>query len=151
MTGHGKRSEPGVGRTGRPSLRRSPTAGRPGGFTLLEILISMALTCLGLLCLAGLLKVLGNVEAEDTWETKALFCAQERMEELKFGVATGHVSTTEGDELVAEGSYQGMGRQWAVRASSIFDGLLEMRVVCTYPWKGTRKAVELSALVYPEG
>ena len=150
MTGHGNRCERDVGCTGRPSLRKRRAAGRREGFTLLEILLSMALTCLGVFCLAGLLKVIGNVEAEDTWETKAFFCAQERMEELRFGVATGNVSTTEGDEVVAEGSYQGMGREWTVGASSIFHGLLEMRVKCTYPWKGTTKTVELSTVVFPE-
>lgn len=139
------------GATGRPAYRKTHTMGKQEGFTILEILLSMTLTCLGILCLGGLLKAIGEVEAEDTWATKALFCAQERMEELKFGVATGNVSTTEKEEVVAEGSYQGMGREWTVGASSIFDGLLEVRVECTYPWKGTTKTVGLSTLVFSEG
>jgi prepilin-type N-terminal cleavage/methylation domain-containing protein len=143
--------ESNVGSTGRLSLRTRYALGRRQGFSLLEILVSMVLACLGVFCFAGLLKVIGNVEAEDTWETKALFCAQERIEELKFDAVTGNVSTTEGKEVLATGSYQGMRREWIVGASSVFDGLLEMRVECSYPWKGAWKAVELSTLVFPEG
>ena len=118
------------------------------GFTLLEIVISMALTCLGVLCLAGLLKVLGNVEAEDSWDTKALFCAQEGMEELRFEVAVGNGATGDGEEVLNVGSYRGMSRRWAVTPSPIFDGLLEVDVECAYSWKGSRKTVQLSTLVY---
>ena len=75
-------------------------------------------------------------EAEDTWETKALFCAQERMEGLKFACLTGKGFTTEGEEIVAEGSYTGMRREWSTADSSVFEGLLEINVGCTYPWKG---------------
>lgn len=140
------------GPTEPPLPRKCPSpSGGPEGFTLLEVLLSMALTSLGIFCLAGLLKVIGNLEAEDTWETKALFCAQERLEELKFNAATGHASKTEGKEVLTEGSYQGMQREWTFGASSIFGGLWEIRVECSYPWKGTRNSVALSTLVLPEG
>ena len=117
------------------------------GFTILEILVAMVLTVFGVLGFTGLLKVIGNVEAEDTWETKALFCAQERMEELKFACLTGQGFTTEGEEIVAEAPYQGMRREWTTGESDVFEGLLEINVGCAYPWKGSMKTVELSTLV----
>lgn len=120
------------------------------GFTLLELLVAMVLTVFGVLGFAGLLKVIGNVEAEDIWETKALFCAQERMEELKFAFLTGKDFTTEGVEIVADVPYQGMRREWTTVESDVFEGLLEINVVCAYPWKGDMKTVEVSTLVCPE-
>jgi hypothetical protein len=117
------------------------------GFTLLEILVAMVLTVFGVLGFTGLLKVIGNVEAEDTWETKALFCAQERMEELKFDCLTDKSFTAKAKEIVAEGPYQGMQREWTTGESDVFEGLLEINVGCAYPWEGDMKTVELSTLV----
>jgi len=120
------------------------------GFTIVEILVAMVLTAFGVLSFAGLLKVIGNVEAEDTWATKALFCVQERMEELRFACLTGNGFTTEGEEIVADGSYQGMRREWTTGDSSVFEGLLEISVGCAYPWKGDMKKVGISTLVFAE-
>ena len=117
------------------------------GFTFLEILVAMVLTVFGVLGFTGLLKVIGNVEAEDTWKTKALFCAQERMEELKFACLTGKGFAPEGEESLAEGPYQGMRREWTTGDSAVFEGLLEINVGCAYPWKGSVERVELSTLV----
>jgi hypothetical protein len=117
------------------------------GFTILEILVAMVVTAFGVLGFTGLLKVIGDVEAQDTWETKALFCAQERMEELRFACFTGDAFTPEGEEIVAEGSYQGMRREWTTGDSSVFEGLLEISVRCAYPWNGDMKTVGLSTLV----
>jgi len=122
----------------------------PEGFTILELLVAMVLTVFGVLGFTGLLKVIGNVEAENIWETKALFCAQERMEELKFAFLTENGSTTEGEEIVAEGSYTGMRREWTTGKSEVFEGLLEIHVGCAYPWKGGMETVEVSTLVYLE-
>jgi hypothetical protein len=117
----------------------------------LEILISMALTGFGVLCLAALLKAVGQVEAQETWATKALFCAQERIEEIKFEIAVGDGSVGEGEEDLAAGPYAGMERRWTVAPSSTGDCLLEVSVECAYPWKGTTKTVGLSTLVFQEG
>ena len=127
------------------SIRRVKTGSE--GFTILELLIAMALTVFGVLGFTGLLKVIGDAEAEDTWETKALFCAQERMEELKFACISAKAFTTEGGDTVAEGSYRGMQRDWTVGDSSVFEGLMEIKVACGYPWKGGIESVELSTLV----
>jgi hypothetical protein len=110
----------------------------------------MLLTAFGLLSFTGLLKVIGDVEADNTWAAKALFCAQEQMEELEFARLTGNNFTSEGKEVVTEGPYQGMQREWTTASSSILDGLLELHVDCAYPWKGDMKGVELSTLVFPE-
>jgi hypothetical protein len=117
------------------------------GFTILEILVAIVLTVFGVLGFTGILKVIGNVEAQDTWETKALFCAQERMEELKFACFTGKAFTPAGEEIVADGPYQGMRREWSTGDSSIFEGLLEISVRCAYPWKGSTETIEVSTLV----
>ena len=152
MTADGNpgRPERHLDRRGLPTLpaRRAKTGSE--GFTLLEILVAMVLTVFGVLGFAGLLRVIGNVEAEDTWQTKALFCAEERMEELKFDCLTGKGVTTEGEETVTEGSYQGMRREWTTGESPVFEGLLEISVGCGYLWDGSMKTVELSTLVYPE-
>jgi Tfp pilus assembly protein PilV len=120
------------------------------GFTILEILVAMAVTSFGILGFTGLLRVMGDVEAEDTWRTKALFCAQAQMEELKFASATGNLFPCEGDEELADGSYRGMHRQWTVKHSARLDDLLEVTVECAYPWKGKTERVGLSTLVFPE-
>jgi hypothetical protein len=120
------------------------------GFTLLEILVAMVLTVFGILGFTGLLKVIGNVEAEDTWETKALFCAQERVEELKFACLTGEGLPTEGEDLLTEGPYQGMRREWTTEDSAVSEGLLEINVRCAYPWKGSVKEVGFRTLMFRE-
>ena len=120
------------------------------GFTILELLVAMVLTVFGVLGFTGLLKVIGNVEAEDIWETKALFCAQERMEELKFAFLTGKDFTADGEEIVADAPYQGMRREWTTEESDVFEGLLEIHVGCAYPWKGSMETVEVSTLLFPE-
>ncbi len=152
MTVHGcpcKRNSQGgwTESAGQGSRRAGP---RVQGFTLVEILVTLALAGFGFLGFAGLLKVLGNLEAENTWKTKALFCADERLEELEFACLTGEAFVTDGGEEVEEGSYQGMRREWSVEDSAVFDGLLEITATCAYPWKGSMKTVKLSTLVFPE-
>jgi len=120
------------------------------GFTFLEILVAMVLMVFGVLGFSGLLKVIGDVEAEDTWQTKALFCAQERMEELKFDCVTGKGVTTDGEEIVTEGQYKGMRREWATGDSPLFEGLLEISAGCSYPWKGSMKTVQVSTRAFLE-
>ena len=149
MTADGNpcRPVPHLDRMGQ-SIRCAKTGSE--GFTLLEILVAMVLTAFGVLGFTGLLKVLGDAEAQDAWETKALFCAQERMEELKFACLTGITFTTDGGEIVADGAYRGMHRDWTAGDSPVFEGLVEIRVGCGYPWKGGIESVELSTLVWLE-
>jgi Tfp pilus assembly protein PilV len=117
------------------------------GFTLLEIVLSVGLTGLGILSLAGLLTVLGSLEAEETWDTKALFCAQEGIEELKFDVSSGNGPAGDGEATPA-GPYGNMSRRWTVASSSDLEGLLEISVECAYDWKGKERAVGLETLVF---
>ena len=149
MTADGNPFRPVRHLDGRGFLTPSSRGAKIGseGFTILELLVAMVLTVFGVLGFTGLLKVIGNVEAEDIWETKALFCAQERMEELKFAFLTGNGFTTEGEEIVAEGSYTDMRREWSTGESDVFEGLLEINVGCAYPWKGSMETVEVSTLV----
>ena len=152
MTADGNPSRPAWHLDRRGLLTHASRRAKVGseGFTILEILVAMVLMVFGVLGFTGLLKVIGNVEAEDIWETKALFCAQERMEELKFACLTGESFTTEGEEIVAEGSYTGMRREWSTGDSSVIEGLLEITVGCAYPWEGGMKQVGLSTLVFLE-
>jgi hypothetical protein len=115
-----------------------------------EILISIVVTAFGILGFAGLLKTIGDATAEDTWAVRALFCAQERVEEIKFDFLTGHGAAGEGGEEWSEGWNQGLRRKWSVASSTVFDGLMEIGVECSYPWKGARKSVTLSTLVVAE-
>ncbi len=142
----------------RPSRATDPSrqekrfsSSGPWGFTLLEVVISIALAGLGVLGLAGLLRVMGNAEAEDTWATKALFCAQEGLEELMYDVSVGTRSMGEGEENPEDGSCRGISRMWAVETVSILEGLLAVSVECEYDAKGERGSVRLSSLVFHEG
>ncbi len=133
-------------------VRREPRrAGGSRGFTLVEILVAIVLVSFGVLGFAGLLEVIGSTEAEQTWRAKALFCAQERMEELAFAFVSGEAVTAEGREDLEYGPYRGMRREWNVSDSGLFEGLLQVDVACAYPWKGARKSVGLSTLVFPQG
>lgn len=111
----------------------------------------MALTALGVLGLSGLLRVMGNIEAEDVWATKALFCTQEGLEEVMYEVHAGTRSAGKGEETLADGPYRGMSRRWAVEPVSILDGLLAVRVECAYDAKGEKETTRLSSLVFCKG
>ena len=150
VDGNPCRRERSTGRGRSAAGLNRPSIQRVAGFTLLEILVAMAVAAFGVLGFGAVLKVIGNVEAEDTWQTKALFCAQERLEELRFACTTGKSFTPKGEEIVGEGSYHGMQRQWLTEHSPVFEGLLEIRVGCGYPWKGAMKMLELSTLVFVE-
>ena len=152
MTAHGTPCERGRmdERTDLPTAGSRLAGAGTKGFTMVEILVAMVLAGFGVLGFTGLLKVVGNLEAEDTWKTKALFCAEERLEELTFESVTGKGFPTEGQEDLEVGSYQGMHRKWSVEDSAVFDGLLKISVECAYPWKGSMKRVRLSTLVFPQ-
>ncbi len=118
------------------------------GFTLLEVLVAMVLTGSGILCFGGLLATMGRIQAEDTWATRATFCAQERMEELRFSFITGEGPTTDGEETLTAGPYRQMRRQWSTEDSSDLSGMMEIKVACDYPWRGNMKRFELSTLLF---
>jgi len=133
-----------------PPYGKSCPAAGVRGFTIVEILVAIVLAAFGILGFAGLLDVMGGVEAEETWRAKALFCAQERMEELTFAFVTGGAVPDQGQEDLGHGPYRGMRREWKVTDSGLFDGLVQVHVECAYPWKGVRKSIALSTLVFPE-
>ncbi len=138
-----------------PQAARKIWPGREGsdptrGFTLVEILTAMALTAFGVLGLTSLLVVLGKMEEEVTWRTKALFCAEETMEGLRFGVVSGDGGEEIGEVIPSIGPYRGMLRAWTLRPLPDREGLFEIRVECSYPWEGSRKAVRLATLVGTE-
>ncbi len=120
------------------------------GFTLLEVLVAVVVTGFGILGFAGLLKVIGDLEEEDTWATKATFCAQERMEEIRFSFMSGNEIAAGGEEILTDGPYIDMRRRWVTEASSVFNGIREVTVACAYPWKGSMKSFEVSTLLFRE-
>ncbi len=122
--------------------------GERNGFSLIEVIIAMALMSVAMLGLAGLLVVLGNSEAENQWTTKALFCAQEEMEYLKFEIATEGYSAIEGEEIFQDGPYKGMGISRRVHPFETVDGLAEIVVECSFLWQGSDKKKILQTLVF---
>jgi len=118
------------------------------GFTLLEVIIAMGLMAFCLLGMAALLNALGNIEAENRRAVKALFCAQEALETLRFNLMAdreGFEST--GRELISTGAYEGMEKQWFIEAYGPENELDEIIVQCGYWWKGEKKVRSLRTLV----
>ena len=118
------------------------------GFTLLEIIIAMGLVAFCLMGMAALLIALGNIEAENRKKTKALFCAQETLETLRFKIEASVVPVeSTGHDVILSGPYQGMEKQWSLNAYDPESELIEVSVQCAYWWKGERKVTGLQTLV----
>ena len=110
--------------TPRADLRASPA-----GFSLVELLVAMAVTAITLSSLLGFVIFMGRAAGEDNRATAALFCAQQKVESLRFRAASGAFAE-EGEENQDPGPEFGMVRRWAVRPDSSGSGLLLIRVEC---------------------
>ena len=118
------------------------------GFTLLEVVIAMGLMAFCLMSMGALLITLGNIEAGNTKAVKALFCAQEALETLRFKLMAGQeLLESSEQEVIPDGAYQGMEKQWSIEAYDPEDDLHEIIVQCAYWWKGKKKATSLRTLV----
>ena len=119
------------------------------GFTLLEAAISIGLLSFSFLGLLSLLLAFDKVEAENAWAAKALLCAQQAMEELRFETAL-HGSPASGeDKRISGGAYQGMQKTWKINTSSVEPGLLEIRVECSCLLHGKRIRKGLETRILP--
>ena len=118
------------------------------GFTLVELLLAMLFCAIGILGLFHLLVSLERIQEETTRTIDAAFCAQEKMEELKFMVKTATVPTPQGEEEI-ERSCGPLRRFWRVYSYAEIDGVKEIEVHCDYWWHGASKSVLLKSLVIP--
>ncbi|MEW6442509.1 MAG: prepilin-type N-terminal cleavage/methylation domain-containing protein [bacterium] len=120
-------------------------------FTLVELVIAMAVASIGLAGLWGLLLAMGASQEQTSASVKAVLCAQEKLEELRFGIETGEAMAASGREILCEGAYRSMERAWTLRASSLHLDLAQIEVECAYLWKGESRVQGLAALVVGGG
>lgn len=119
------------------------------GFTLVEVVLAVFFLSVGMLALVAFLVKLGNIEGASARCVYAAFCAQEKMEELKFKLATGAAPVhTQGREVV-ERTTGWFERTWKVAPYEAMEGIQEIEVTCTYPWKDGAKNLSLRSLISP--
>lgn len=112
----------------RPDRDRRAEAG--AGITLIELVVAMGVTAFGLLGLLAFLLLMGRSVAEQDRATAALFCAQEKLEQLKFLAVQGAFSQ-EGEESLTEGAYAGLARRWSVSPEALGSGGLHIEAECS--------------------
>jgi hypothetical protein len=108
----------------------------------------MLFCAFGILGLVNFLVTLERLQEETTRKVCAAFCAQEKMEELKFMVKTSTVHAPQGEEAL-ERSCGPLRRSWNVTSYAEIEGIKEIEVQCHYQWQGKTKGVQLKSLVMP--
>jgi hypothetical protein len=131
---------------------RSHTTARGGanwqGFTLLELVMAIAVTAFTLMALLGFLLFIGRTAAETSAAAETLFCAQQKIEELRARAVGGGFSQEGEETLEAEGG-AGMVRRWAVRHEGYGLALLVARVECSRVVAGREVRRGLETLLCP--
>lgn len=110
------------------------------GFTLVEVMIAIAVLVIGLLGVAGVAATIINGNALGKEITTATTLAQDKMEELK---GTAYASLTSGSDT-QESIYT---RTWTVTSDVPAAGMKTIAVVVTFPWRGATKNVTLRTIV----
>jgi len=110
------------------------------GFTLVEVMIAIAILVIGLLGVAGVATTVINGNALGKEITTATTLAQDKMEELK---GTAYASLTSNSDT-QESIYT---RTWTVTADSPAAGMKTIDVVVTFSWKGATHNVTLKTIV----
>lgn len=123
----------------RPRRRRRPTSSERG-FTLVEVMVSVLLTAIATSGLIGLFMVETRSAGYSRHATEATVLAQDVMEQLRTGTATGTASVSgldESGQVVAGGMFT---RTWTVTAGAGFD---EMVVTVDWTEDGKGRTVTL--------
>ena len=132
---------------------RSHLIGREEGFTLNEVLASIALISISILgfSLNTMSVIRGNYISKNV--TTATFLAQDKMEQLKSLVPltdVGNCADPPEKDITATGSAGGIyGRCWTIKDSPVGAGLREITVTVRWTDYLSRK-VTLSTLVFTE-
>lgn len=122
------------------------------GFTLIELVLAMGVCAFGLLGVSGLLLILEQTEAEQVMAARALFCAQQKMEILRYqSLQQGLSSPEEGKEALNQEAFHGTLRHWTIRPSPSHQGLLWIQVDCSCSYKGKSISRNLQTLMLPNG
>ena len=118
------------------------------GFTLVEVLIALIVLAVGLLTLLGFLVHLGGLQEESTRRVLSAFCAQEKMEELKFQAAISTLHNQHAEEAL-DTQGRTLNRSWDVSWHEEMPGIREIEVECYYVCRGIKKGVALKSLIVP--
>lgn len=125
------------------------------GFTLLEVLIGIAVLTLGLVVSVQAFPFLLNLEREQTMQNTAVFLAQEKIED-KISQSYGSLVSELEQESALPAPFVGFSRSTAVfninssMATTTFEtGLKEVRVWVSFrsPFKSRNQIFELASLI----
>jgi type IV pilus assembly protein PilV len=126
-----------------------PTGNHSRGFTLLEVLVAIALLAVGLLGMATLVGSIINYNQLAQHVTTATTLAQDRIEELK---NTGYDNIAEGSSTEANidalGDAGGVyNRSTEVDEDAVFQNTKTVEVTVSWDWKGNTHNVVLNTII----
>lgn len=126
-----------------------PTGNHSRGFTLLEVLVAIALLAVGLLGMATLVGSVINYNQLAQHVTTATTLAQDRIEELK---NTGYDNIAEGSSTEANidalGDAGGVyNRSTEVDEDAVFQNTKTVEVTVSWDWKGNTHNVVLNTII----
>jgi type IV pilus assembly protein PilV len=126
-----------------------PTGNHSRGFTLLEVLVAIALLAVGLLGMATLVGSIINYNQLAQHVTTATTLAQDRIEELK---NTGYDNIAEGSSTEANidalGDAGGVyNRSTEVDEDTVFQNTKTVEVTVSWDWKGNTHNVVLNTII----
>jgi type IV pilus assembly protein PilV len=126
-----------------------PTGNHSRGFTLLEVLVAIAVLAVGLLGMATLVGSVINYNQLAQHVTTATTLAQDRIEELK---NTGYDNIAEGSSTEANidalGDAGGVyNRSTEVDEDAVFQNTKTVEVTVSWDWKGNTHNVVLNTII----
>jgi len=117
----------------------------------MELVLAMGVLAFGMFGLSGFLLVLERGEAEQALATRALFCAQQKMEELRHQSLHQGLSPLESMETLEAAPYRGMVRRSVLQSSPLGQELLRVRVECSSTYKGDHVSKGIQTLILSSG